>query len=89
MYLCIYRCVTVFMHSVHNVFMHCFSLQSCCRFPLLVLFANSILIFADVNSFQQTTKWIDDVRMERGNDVIIMLVGNKTDLSEKRLDGDC
>lgn len=38
----------------------------------------------NVNSFQQTTKWIDDVRMERGNDVIIMLVGNKTDLSEKR-----
>ncbi|EHB04642.1 Ras-related protein Rab-6A [Heterocephalus glaber] len=33
---------------------------------------------------QQTTKWIDDVRTERGNDVIIMLVGNKTDLSDKR-----
>lgn len=39
-----------------------------------------------MNSFQQTTKWIDDVRMERGSDVIIMLVGNKTDLSEKRLE---
>lgn len=36
------------------------------------------------NSFQQTSKWIDDVRTERGNDVIIMLVGNKTDLSDKR-----
>nr|CUU99496.1 hypothetical transcript [Hymenolepis microstoma] len=35
-------------------------------------------------SFQQTTKWIDDVRNERGNDVIIMLVGNKTDLADKR-----
>merc|ERR1712159_817542 len=35
-------------------------------------------------SFQQTNKWIDDVRAERGNDVIIMLVGNKTDLAEKR-----
>eukprot|EP00128_Syssomonas_multiformis_P000086 Colp12_sorted_trinity150504_noHs@14577 len=35
-------------------------------------------------SFQQTTKWIDDVRTERGNDVIIMLVGNKTDLGDKR-----
>ncbi|KXS20819.1 ras-domain-containing protein [Gonapodya prolifera JEL478] len=35
-------------------------------------------------SFQSTTKWIDDVRAERGNDVIIVLVGNKTDLSEKR-----
>jgi GTPase SAR1 family protein len=31
-----------------------------------------------------TSKWIEDVRNERGNDVIIILVGNKTDLSEKR-----
>ncbi|XP_028656171.1 ras-related protein Rab-6A isoform X3 [Erpetoichthys calabaricus] len=38
----------------------------------------------NVNSFQQTTKWIDDVRTERGGDVIIMLVGNKTDLADKR-----
>lgn len=36
------------------------------------------------NSFNQTTKWIDDVRTERGSDVIIMLVGNKTDLIDKR-----
>ena len=40
----------------------------------------------DYNSFQQTAKWIDDVRTERGSDVIIMLVGNKTDLSDKRLE---
>ena len=40
--------------------------------------------FADANSFHQTSKWIDDVRTERGSDVIIMLVGNKTDLAEKR-----
>ncbi|THD22248.1 RAS small monomeric GTPase Rab6 [Fasciola gigantica] len=37
-----------------------------------------------VESFHQTARWIDDVRNERGSDVIIMLVGNKTDLSEKR-----
>lgn len=35
-------------------------------------------------SFAQTRKWVDDVRGERGNDVIIVLVGNKTDLNEKR-----
>ena len=40
----------------------------------------------DTNSFQQTNKWIEDVKAERGNDVIIMLVGNKTDLAEKRYD---
>merc|ERR1711976_867970 len=38
----------------------------------------------NANSFQQTSKWIDDVRTERGSDVIIMLVGNKADLSDKR-----
>ena len=35
-------------------------------------------------SFLNTSKWIEDVRNERGNDVIIVLVGNKTDLSERR-----
>jgi len=39
---------------------------------------------SDATSFHQTSKWIDDVRTERGNDVIIVLVGNKTDLSDKR-----
>lgn len=38
----------------------------------------------DRASFLNTSKWIEDVRNERGNDVIIILVGNKTDLSEKR-----
>lgn len=38
----------------------------------------------DRNSFLNTTKWVDDVRGERGNDVIIVLVGNKTDLNDKR-----
>lgn len=40
--------------------------------------------WTDAKSFQNTKKWIDDVRAERGNDVIIVLVGNKTDLNEKR-----
>ncbi|WWC92429.1 uncharacterized protein L201_007386 [Kwoniella dendrophila CBS 6074] len=35
-------------------------------------------------SFLNTTKWVDDVRNERGQDVIIVLVGNKTDLNDKR-----
>lgn len=35
-------------------------------------------------SFLNTAKWIDDVRGERGTDVIMMLVGNKTDLADKR-----
>ena len=39
---------------------------------------------SDRQSFLSTSKWIDDVRSERGNDVIIVLVGNKADLSDKR-----
>lgn len=39
---------------------------------------------ADRASFLSTNKWIDDVKSERGNDVIIVLVGNKADLSDKR-----
>ncbi|KAI0748476.1 ras-domain-containing protein [Daedaleopsis nitida] len=45
---------------------------------------NASSSFADRQSFLSTTKWIDDVRSERGNDVIIVLVGNKADLSDKR-----
>ena len=37
-----------------------------------------------VGSFHQTSKWIDEVRAERGSDIIIILVGNKMDLSSKR-----
>ena len=42
------------------------------------------MLLLDRASFLNTSKWIEDVRNERGNDVIIILVGNKTDLSEKR-----
>jgi small GTP-binding protein domain len=35
-------------------------------------------------SFSNTSKWIEDVRSERGSDVIIILVGNKTDLADRR-----
>ncbi|XP_071725112.1 ras-related protein RABH1b [Rutidosis leptorrhynchoides] len=39
---------------------------------------------ASRQSFLNTAKWIEEVRTERGSDVIIVLVGNKTDLVEKR-----
>jgi len=35
-------------------------------------------------SFLNTTKWVEDVRAERGNDVVICLVGNKTDLGNDK-----
>jgi len=46
----------------------------------------AIVVFDITNraSFMSTTKWIEHVRSERGNDVIIVLVGNKADLSDRR-----
>ncbi|XP_072973457.1 ras-related protein RABH1e-like [Typha angustifolia] len=35
-------------------------------------------------SFLSTSKWIEDVQTERGSSVLIVLVGNKTDLIDKR-----
>jgi GTPase SAR1 family protein len=43
-----------------------------------------VQLMLDRVSFNNTTKWVDDVRNERGQDVIIVLVGNKTDLNDKR-----
>lgn len=47
----------------------------------------AIIVYDITNrqSFLNTGKWIEDVRAERENDVVIMLVGNKTDLAEKRM----
>ncbi|EGR26932.1 ras oncogene family protein, putative [Ichthyophthirius multifiliis] len=36
------------------------------------------------SSFENITKWVEDVRAERGQEVIICLVGNKTDMQDKR-----
>ena len=49
--------------------------------------AQAALVVYDITNkktFENTRKWVDDVRGERGNDVIIVLVGNKTDLNDKR-----
>lgn len=39
---------------------------------------------ASRQSFLNTSKWVEEVRIERGSDVIVVLVGNKTDLVDKR-----
>ncbi|KAG0552411.1 hypothetical protein BDA96_01G505300 [Sorghum bicolor] len=38
----------------------------------------------DSQSFLNTSKWIEEVNTQRGGDVLIFLVGNKTDLVDKR-----
>lgn len=46
----------------------------------------AIVVYDTTNkvSFENTNKWIDEVQNERGGDVVIMLVGNKTDLEGSR-----
>lgn len=55
--------------------------------PSYIRDSSAAIVVYDItnrNSFVNTTRWIEDVRTERGNDVIIALVGNKTDLNDKR-----
>jgi len=55
--------------------------------PSYVRDSSVALVVYDVanrQSFLNTSQWFEVVRAERGRDVIIVLVGNKTDLVEKR-----
>lgn len=47
------------------------------------IFSN-LFFWLDKTSFNNVTKWIDDAKSIRGNDLIIFLVGNKIDQAEKR-----
>jgi Ras-related protein Rab-6A len=48
--------------------------------------SGAIVVYDITNraSFLNTSKWIEDVRTERGNDVVVVLVGNKVDLGDRR-----
>lgn len=55
--------------------------------PSYIRDSSAAVVVYDVtnrHSFMSTTKWIEDVRAERGLHVIIALVGNKTDLTDRR-----
>lgn len=55
--------------------------------PSYIRDSNVAIVVYDITnfaSFQQTSRWIEEVRLERGSDVSVMLVGNKTDLADKR-----
>merc|ERR1712130_596295 len=56
--------------------------------PSYVRDSNVAIIVYDVTeekSFSQIDKWIKDVKTQRSEDVIIFLVANKTDLSDRRI----
>eukprot|EP00922_Rhytidocystis_sp_ex-Travisia-forbesii_P047562 GHVS01070861.1.p1 GENE.GHVS01070861.1~~GHVS01070861.1.p1 ORF type:complete len:214 (+),score=23.18 GHVS01070861.1:173-814(+) len=55
--------------------------------PSYIRDSSAAVVVYDVTnraSFLNTAKWIEDVRAERGHDVIVALVGNKTDLTDRR-----
>ena len=68
-------------------------LCACRRFNLtkryLMMHTVRRSVCTDRQSFLNTARWIEEVRTERGSDVIIVLVGNKTDLVDKRYDLAC
>jgi len=50
----------------------------------------AVIVYDSTNraSFTNLKRWIDDVRNERGNEVLLVLVGNKNDLPDKAVNPD-
>mmetsp|Transcript_51969 Transcript_51969/g.96159 ORF Transcript_51969/g.96159 Transcript_51969/m.96159 type:complete len:214 (+) Transcript_51969:126-767(+) len=58
-----------------------------CLIPNYIRDSCAAVVVYDVtsrDSFSSTSRWIQDVRNEGGRDVVVMLVGNKTDVDAKR-----
>lgn len=58
-----------------------------CLIPNFIRDASLAVVVFDITnkqSFLDVDRWVDDLRTERGQEVIIVLVGNKTDLQEER-----
>ena len=56
--------------------------------PSYIRDSSVALVVYDITSrpsFVNAGRWIEDVRAERGADVLIVLVGNKTDMPERRV----
>ena len=53
-------------------------------FAQLIFAIWSNFFWLDKFSFTNVQKWIDDAKAIRGNDLLIILVGNKIDMAEKR-----
>ena len=40
--------------------------------------------YSDANSYHNLSKWIDNVREVRGEEALILIIGNKKDLEDER-----
>lgn len=55
--------------------------------PSYIRESNAAIVVYDttnVQSFSNLNKWIEDVKEERGNDVIIYILGNKIDITDNK-----
>lgn len=43
---------------------------------------STLLTIIDTNSYQNLSKWIDNVREVRGDEALILVIGNKKDLED-------
>lgn len=58
-----------------------------CLIPSYIRDSTAAIIVYDITNsftFDSIVHWMEEVHAERGNDVIVILVGNKIDLNEKR-----
>jgi len=53
--------------------------------PVIDLRISKVNCLIDEVTFKNLPRWIQDVRSERGHDIVLVIVGNKTDLERKRL----
>ncbi|EGR29228.1 rab6-family small gtpase, putative [Ichthyophthirius multifiliis] len=56
--------------------------------PSYIRDSNAAIIVYDVTnqaSFNNLTKWIEEVKEERGNDALIFVLGNKADLEDRKV----
>ena len=60
----------------------------CCTTPQYIRDSAAAVVVYDVTSvesFEAVDRWVDSVRVERGDDVVIVLCGNKVDMAAKRV----
>ncbi|EAR95585.1 small guanosine triphosphatase family (GTPase)-like Ras family protein (macronuclear) [Tetrahymena thermophila SB210] len=56
--------------------------------PSYIRDSNAAIIVYDItnqNSFSNVTKWVEEVKEERGNNAFIFILGNKSDLEDRKV----
>ena len=70
---------TIEMHKVSNLF-----LSKCTLLTKHLIGALVVYDITDVDSFHKMELWVKELRQQLGNQVPIIIVGNKSDLEANR-----